>query len=245
MSNSYSMVKKLNTQKKQWHPHKKPMAKTNTVGLNIVLPPLPTTYKGNLAEHLYHQNESKYETTFKTRKPTPEWEYNNIIAEILLQFYLISVDYRKIAEIKLNDVSDVVKDEIKKYLTAYGIHFKIERDKYKTGENISYLYLFKNKGDMALINNNRGERVADQLGKFYTCKSRYDEWKTYEWRIVILCDKIELFAQMCNEEQIARHIKTSMEVYNEIRELFVRLDSKRFTAKPYPLKISIYKTNIE
>ncbi len=201
----------------------------------------------NPAETLYLQNEIKYKAKFKTSKPTAnEWVYNKIIAEILLQFYLISVDYRKMAEIKLNDVSDAIKDDIKTYLTASEIPFKIEKDKYKSGRNVYYLYLFKKESDMTSITNNRGVSVADQLGEFYTCKSQYDEWKDYEWRIVILCDNIELFAQMCTEDQIAKNMKTSMKIYNEVRDLFIILDTPRFTKNdPNPLKISIYKTKAE
>lgn len=197
-------------------------------------------------ETLYRQNEERYLREFSGRKPSAnEWVYNKIIDEILLHLYLIYKGYRKTAEIKLNKVNDTVMRDIHTYLETNNICVKIERDKHKPRENINYLYLFKNRSDMNSINNSRGVKVADQLGEFYTCKSEHDEWKDYEWRVVILCNDIELFAQMCPPDKIAVHITKTMEVYNKIREYFIELDDKRFNATPNPLKISIYKTKVD
>ncbi len=239
MSTNHSMVKK--SQKKYAPPHRKP----NNGTLNIDLPSLPSEYKGNLAKHLYDQNKLRCQTTFATRKPTSdEWIYNKLMEEILLQFYLICVDYRKMAEITLNEVNDLITKEIKKYLTKYQIPFKIEKDKYKTDEKVYYLYLFKNRGDMSPINNNRGISVAEQLGEFYTCKSSFDEWKKYDWRIIIAYNSnIEIFAQKCVKEKILENMATTIKVYNEIFDHFCILDEQKFkNTIPNPLQIHIYKS---
>jgi hypothetical protein len=204
-------------------------------------------------KELYNENEARYLATKNRKLTLNEWVYNKIIAEILLHLHLIFMDYRKMAEIKIKNINDSVINNIKTYLEKNNICFKIEKDNNKTEKNINYLYLFKNISDMNSINNNldnnlvnnRGVKVADHLGEFYTCKSEYDEWKKYEWRVVIFCNDIELFAQMCNQDKITQNIKKTMKVYDEIRELFIKLDKKRFKETiPNPLKISIYKTKV-
>ncbi len=192
------------------------------------------------ARKLYYENESRYKVSTKD-----EWVYNKIIAEIILQIYLIYCDYRKMAEIKLSNIQPKIKSRILEYLKKNKINYEIIKDRYKPKEDIEYLYLFNKRHIPQLINDNRGIEMAEQLGEFYTCKSRYDEWKTYEWRIVIFCNDIEIFAQMCTEDQISKNIKRTMNVYNEIRDLFIKLDEKRFkNTIPNPLKISIYKTKV-
>jgi RNA-binding protein YhbY len=192
-------------------------------------------------KELYDENEKRY-LAIKNNKLSPnDWVYNKIILEIILHLHLIFKNYLKMAEIKLNKINETVIKNITTYLEKNNICFKIE--------NVNYLYLFKNIDDMNLIfnniQNNRGIKVADNLGEFYTCKSEFDEWKNYDWRIVIFCNDIEIFAQMCTEDKISKNIKTTMKVYNEIRDLFIELDKKRFKETiPNPLKISIYKTHV-
>lgn len=194
------------------------------------------------AKKLYYENKSRY----KNRKLTnDEWMYNKIISEIILQIYLIYSNYRQIAEIKLSNIDPKIKKLITEYLKKNKINYEFVKDKYKPNGNFEYLYLFKKKSDINSINNNRGVKLADELGKFYTCKTEYNEWKNYEWRIGIFCDEIELFAQMCTQEKIAENINITMNIYDEVRDLLIKLDEQKFKHTiPNPFRIHIYKTKI-
>jgi hypothetical protein len=208
------------------------------------LPPPP-----ELAKFLYSENEKRYATT--PRKTSEEdWIFNKIVSEILLQFFLICSNYRKMAEIKLKtaEIKPALRERIESYLIESHITYQLNPD--IQNPKFFYLYLFKNEEEQraisSSINNARGTKTADGLGEFYTCKAERDEWKSFQWRIVIVCDNIELYAQMCNtQEDIARHIMTSMKVYDEIRDLFMGLDRTRFTKTPNPLKMHIYRATVQ
>lgn len=95
----------------------------------------------------------------------------------------------------------------------------------------------------------RGVEIANKLGEgklgdFYTCKTDSAIWKTYEWRVLIHCKDVEILAQMCNEDDIYKNMKKTMNIYDEILKLFKQLDPIRFNDPTKTLKLSIYKTKV-
>lgn len=195
----------------------------------------------DFVKKLYYENEDRYNDTYKNRKPTnDEWEYERIMIEILLQLYLIYVNYRKMAELRLNNIRQSIKDTVYDYLDNNKIFYKIKK---KSADDVEYLYLFKQKYENELINDIHGLGIVHELGEFYTCKSYFDEWKKYDWRIVIACNNVEIFAQKCLKDKVAENMKTTMKIYDEIYSLFCDLDKKKFKKTiPNPLQIHIYKS---
>ncbi len=202
---------------------------------------------------LYIENESNYKNKNKIKSPSilgndksNIWMYSKVISEIILQSYLIHIGIRDVAEIKI--ASNVI-DAVKEYLDSndIGLHIRIkEETTMKLPKKIVY-YMYLSKHELDINNDdldNRGVAIADKLGDFYNCKSKSEEWKKYEWRILIDCDGSEIFAQMCKPEQIEKNIKNTMDIYAKILEAFKKLDNKRFSATPPPLKLSIYKTKV-
>ncbi len=54
---------------------------------------------------------------------------------------------------------------------------------------------------------------------------------------MIDCDGSEILAQMCKPEQIQKNMKNAMDIYAKILEAFKKLDNKRFSTTPPPLKL--------
>ena len=212
---------------------------------------------------IYTEKENEYKNKVR---PTPIlggdkyniWMYSKVISEIILQSYLIHTGLRDMAEIKItSDSSNKVLKAVKDYLDLYhkDINLKIIINEeinitHPKDKKVYYMYLSKHDLNINKDNlNNRGVAIADklnegQLGDFYTCKSKSDDWKTYEWRILIDCDGSEILAQMCKPEQIETNIKKTMDIYQKILDAFKQLDPMRFSTTPPPLKLNIYKTTV-
>jgi hypothetical protein len=203
---------------------------------------------------LYRANEKRFNEApriipgIRSPSATEIYNYNHSMAEIHLQLYLIYYGYRKMAEVRL-ELPDAIIRTITEYLERNGINCHTEKG--ELGKvNVHYLYLCTPGYDCKRKKTARGTDVATELGSFYTCQSDFEEWSKHEWRVVINCDKIELFAQMCTIEQIQANIVTTTQVYEEICGLFLQLDRDRFGGgndrfghpKPNPLKIQIYRT---
>jgi hypothetical protein len=103
---------------------------------------------------LYYENEEIYNDRYKNRKPTnDEWEYERIMIEILLQLYLIYVNYRKIAELRLNNIRQSIKDTVYDYLDNNKTrsfmlkHFTYSREEIKTIKKECFNKEIRHKAD--------------------------------------------------------------------------------------------------
>jgi hypothetical protein len=204
---------------------------------------------------LYQVNEKRFKTAFKIipgirdHSTTDIYNYNHTMAEIHLQLYLIYSGYRKMAEVRLELPKYIIDNTIRGYLKSNNINYHIEEGE-RGKEGVHYLYLCAPRYGCSSDKKTRGTDVAKELGEFYTCQSEFVDWSKYEWRVVINCDRIELFAQMCPIEQIQANIEITKKVYEDIYGLFLELDRDRFGCgndrfghpKPNPLKIQIYRT---
>ncbi len=196
---------------------------------------------------MYIANEKRYREAYKPHEGRKKWEYrkyDSIMLEIHLHLYLIYSEYRNVAEIKIHEVPKEQLMAVSNYLTVNNINFEmiVVNPRNTLSNGLLKLCI---PGPPGTCKNHamRGVAVATELGEFYTCKAEQGEWEHYQWRIVITCDNsIDLFAQMCEKEQIIASMRTVIKVYEDLSRLFIELDRKRFEAFPAnPLKISIYK----
>ena len=197
-------------------------------------------YKKNNIDFLnYKKNIYKmtnYEKEFSNQS-------NKIIYEIILQLYLIYTGYREMAEIKIskkhiyNGLFEKLMKFIVNYLQNNDIMYELKPN---LRDNVVYLYIFHPDSRLN-VDNNLGVQTAKKLGEFYTCKTNIDKWLEYKWRIVILVDQVEIYAQMCEKSQIIENISTTMRIYDELKELFKKLDKPKFDGKTNTFRIEIYK----
>jgi hypothetical protein len=138
------------------------------------------------------------------------------IYEIILQWYLISSGFRDVALICLDNLQKPKLDEIKKFLGKNKIIYKFFQEK-------SYLILYNSrKFNINNLDKSFGKKFGQQLGCFYNCATN-DVSKNH-YRIVISVNKIEIFAQMCKKDMIAKYISKYYKIYLEISEIFKNLD---------------------
>jgi len=136
---------------------------------------------------------------------------NRRIYEIILQWYLISSGFRNIALVCLDDL-----EEIMKFLKKNKIIYK-----FFTKE--SYLILYNpRKININNLDKSFGKKFGQQLGKFYYCATNNVSKNHY--RIVILVNQVEICAQMCKKDMIAKYISQYYRIYLEISEIFKKLD---------------------
>ena len=136
---------------------------------------------------------------------------NRRIYEIILQWYLISSGFRNIALVCLDDL-----EEIMKFLKKNKIIYK-----FFTKE--SYLILYNpRKFNINNLDKSFGKKFGQQLGKFYYCATNNVSKNHY--RIVILVNQVEICAQMCKKDMIAKYISQYYRIYLEISEIFKKLD---------------------
>ena len=62
------------------------------------------------------------------------------------------------------------------------------------------------------------------MGYFYCCATN-DVSKNH-YRVVISVNKVEICAQMCKKDMIAKYISQYYKIYLEISEIFKNLDKK-------------------
>jgi len=136
---------------------------------------------------------------------------NRRIYEIILQWYLISSGFRNIALVCLDDL-----EEIMKFLKKNKIIYK-----FFTKE--SYLILYNpRKFNIDNLDKTFGKKFGQQLGRFYYCATN-DVSKNH-YRIVISVNQVEICAQMCKKDMIAKYISQYYKIYLEISEIFKKLD---------------------
>lgn len=141
---------------------------------------------------------------------------NPRIYEIILQLYLISTGFRDIALINLENLQNPKLEEIKKFLGKNKIIYKFFPEK-------SYLILYNpRKFNINNLDKSFGKLFGQQLGKFYYCAAN-DVSKNH-YRVVILVNHVEIMAQMCKKDMIAKNISKYYEIYLEISEIFKKLD---------------------
>jgi len=136
---------------------------------------------------------------------------NRRIYEIILQWYLISSGFRNIALVCLDDL-----EEIMKFLGKNKIIYKFFPEK-------SYLILFNpKKFNINNLDKSFGKKFGQQLGCFYYCATNNVSKNHY--RVVISVNRVELLAQMCKKDMIAKYISQYYKIYLEISEIFKKLD---------------------
>jgi len=136
---------------------------------------------------------------------------NSRIFEIILQSYLISSGFRNIALIYLDNA-----EKIFQFLRKNKIIYK-----FFTKE--SYLILYNpKKFNINNLDKSFGKKFGQQLGKFYCCATN-DVSKNH-YRVVISVNKVEICAQMCKKDMIAKYISQYYKIYLEISEIFKNLD---------------------
>ena len=141
---------------------------------------------------------------------------NRRIYEIILQWYLISSGFRNVALICLDNLQKPKLDEIKKFLGRNNIIYKFFPEK-------SYLILYNpRKFNIDNLDKSFGKKFGQQLGKFYYCATN-DVSKNH-YRVVISVNRVELLAQMCKKDMIAKNIFNYYKIYLEISEIFKKLD---------------------
>jgi hypothetical protein len=141
---------------------------------------------------------------------------NSRIYEIILQWYLISSGFRNVALVCLDDLQKLKLEEIMKFLGRNKIIYKFFPEK-------SYLILYNpRKFNINNLDKSFGKLFGQQLGKFYYCATN-DVSKNH-YRIVISVNNVELLAQMCKKDMIAKYILQYYKIYLEISEIFKKLD---------------------
>jgi len=136
---------------------------------------------------------------------------NRRIYEIILQLYLISSGFRDVALVCLDNL-----EEIRKFLGKNKIIYKFFPEK-------SYLILYNpKKFNINNLDKSFGKKFGQQLGKFYYCATN-DVSKNH-YRIVISVNSVEICAQMCKKDMIAKYILQYYKIYLEISEIFKNLD---------------------
>jgi hypothetical protein len=137
------------------------------------------------------------------------------VYEIFLQWYLISSGFRDVALICLDDLQKPKLEEIKKFLGKNKIIYKFFPEK-------SYLILYNpRKFNINNLDKSFGKLFGQQLGKFYYCATN-DVSKNH-YRVVISVNRVELLAQMCKKDMIAKNIFNYYKIYLEISEIFKKL----------------------
>jgi hypothetical protein len=141
---------------------------------------------------------------------------NSRIYEIILQWYLISSGFRDIALVYLDNAKKPKLEIIFKFLGKNKIIYKFFPKK-------SYLILY-NPGKFNINNLDKtfGKKFGQQLGCFYCCATN-DVSKNH-YRVVISVNKVEICAQMCKKDMIAKNISKYYKIYLEISEIFKKLD---------------------
>ena len=135
------------------------------------------------------------------------------VYEIILQWYLISSGFRDIALIYLDNAEKIFQF-LKKNKIIY---------KFFTKE--SYLILYNpRKFNINNLDKSFGKKFGQQLGCFYCCATN-DVSKNH-YRVVISVNKVEICAQMCKKDMIAKYIPKYYKIYLEISEIFKNLDKK-------------------
>ena len=141
---------------------------------------------------------------------------NRRIYEVILQWYLITKGFRNIALVCLDDLQKPKLEEIKKFLGKNKIIYKFFPEK-------SYLILYNpRKFNIDNLDKSFGKKFGQQLGKFYYCATN-DVSKNH-YRIVISVNSVEICAQMCKKDMIAKYISKYYKIYLEISEIFKKLD---------------------
>ncbi len=136
---------------------------------------------------------------------------NRRIYEIILQWYLISSGFRDVALVCLDNAEIIFKF--------------LEKNKiiYKFFPKESYLILYNpKKFNINNLDKSFGKKFGQQLGKFYYCATN-DVSKNH-YRVVISVNKVEICAQMCKKDMIAKYISQYYKIYLEISEIFKNLD---------------------
>jgi hypothetical protein len=160
-----------------------------------------------------------------------EFEYNKILLIVLLQYHLIEIGYRNLAQVEIKlkknikefitNIDNVIKKRIFSYLDENQIPY------YKISSSLIYIYNPKKYkiSDLKLLND-EGVNVAKNLGDFYMCAAKLDEWKKYYKRIAIFIGYLEIYAQMCKEEQISENMPTFFKIFKELYHIFYKLDKE-------------------
>jgi len=155
------------------------------------------------------------------------------IYEIIIQWYLILINYRNIALVYVNSKSNLEK--IMKFLKKNNISYHIFDKKHY----IDLVLYNPKKINIDKLDTSKVKKFGKQLGDFYTCAT--DDLSKNQYRVVITVTNldsgnvVEIFAQMCKKNIIHKNITKFYKIYIELMEIFGKLDKKLFC------KLEIYK----
>jgi hypothetical protein len=143
---------------------------------------------------------------------------NHHIYEVILQWYLITNSLRDVALIYLDNFRKSKLEKIREFLDKNNISYHIFLKK-------SYLVLYNpKKFNIDNLDKSFGKKFGQQLGCFYNCATN-DVSKNH-YRVVISVNHVEICAQMCKKDMIAKYISQYYKIYLEISEIFKKLDKK-------------------
>ena len=138
------------------------------------------------------------------------------IYEVILQWYLIIKGLRDVALVNLDNLHKSKLRKIRIFLEKNNISYRIFIKK-------SYLVLFNpRKFNINNLDKSFDKKFGQQLGKFYYCATN-DVSKNH-YRVVISVNHVEILAQMCKKDMIAKYILQYYRIYLEISEIFKKLD---------------------
>ena len=140
------------------------------------------------------------------------------IYEVILQWYLITKGFRDVALVYLDNAKKPRLEKIEKFLKKNKIVYKIFLNK-------NYLVLYNpKKFNIDNLDKTFGKKFGQQLGCFYCCAT--NDISKNHYRVVISVNDVEICAQMCKKDMIAKYISKYYKIYLEISEIFKNLDKK-------------------
>lgn len=166
---------------------------------------------------------------------------NNFIIEkltqILLNYILIKSKHRKIAQIELGNYDKTV---FIYFCKKFNIKYKFIKYMSKNGFRFNRLLIYDPKTfDIKTLNRTFGEQFGKQLGDFYICSTNNWLHNDLDHRITIEADitingynyNVELYAQMCDNQSIQKHLEYFKNIGLEIHHIFIKNN--------LPIKISV------
>ena len=78
------------------------------------------------------------------------------------------------------------------------------------------------------------------LGSFYFCNEKSELWKTYKTRIVIFYNDLEIFAQLCKNENIVKNMPNIIKIYEDVYHLIMNKLFNTSNDTSYSFRIEIY-----
>lgn len=154
---------------------------------------------------------------------------NQILFSTIINLFLIENNVRRFAQLDLwNFHKKFSIKTVLNFLAENRVPFQHVDDR---------IILGKNKPSFQRLDKTFGKRYGKQLGKFYKCATK--NFHKNKFRIVIHTSSkhcgVELFAQMCNRNDIRKNLVNIYEIFTSISGCLQKLDKELDTI------IKIYK----